>query len=70
MASTLYKEYLVSSTATLDQQNGRWRLFASIIDEIGNETVRSLIQPARFNSKEEAEKFGIENCCRWIEENL
>jgi len=70
MASTLYKEYLIHSTATLDQQNGRWRLFASVNDEIGNETVRSLSRPAHFNSKEEAERFGIENCCKWIEENL
>ncbi len=69
MASTLYKEYLILSMATMDDENGHWTLFASVNDEIGNETVRSLSQKAPFDSKEDAENYGIEDCRKWIDEN-
>ena len=69
MASTLYKDYLILSTASLNQENGLWNLFACVNDEMGNETVRSLTQPAHFQTKEQAEKFGIENCRKWIDQH-
>jgi hypothetical protein len=75
MMTTIYKSYCVSSTAERDPANNLFR--ARIIFEIrhnpeeSNSSFKLMWAPAegRFQSEEEAERYGVEWAKKWIDDN-
>ncbi len=70
MATALYKGYLIVSHATKNSVSKRWSVTVDISDRRGSGLSETIYRRDQFESREEAERWGIEQARAWIDRQI
>jgi hypothetical protein len=69
MASQLYKGRLIVAEGTVNEVTGRWRVMIDITPWIDRQSRVLKVPSQEFETKEEAETFGIKFAQNWIDQD-
>ncbi len=66
-AATLYKGYLIVSHPTQDSFSKRWSVTVDISSRVPNRHSETISASDRFQTREEAEEWGLKEARSWVD---
>ena len=70
MATAIYKGYLIVSHANQNSVSGRWSVTVDISDRTGSGRSETIYRRDQFQSRDEAERWGIEQGREWVDRHV